>query len=503
LALTLGKVSSHARMMGGLDLIVDLLPSSRLPQGADDHADVFEALFPFLRQHGAYILDRRPDGAASTMESLSRLFTLLAAVEDRKAIAGLHGKRAEVARSIGTVTMTRDLVLVTKRHRQLVKLRDEHVNRILPAREPSLQVTELEKRRGGEFASKASVVSHGVDLLGDSAPSVITYPDLHLRHYEGRVALAGQTLMFTGDTILPDSFRWHLLDDPSHPRLKAAPRNFARVPSTYIPRRELDGDFYQLDSTYPHHYGHVMTEVISRLWGWDRAKREIPGLKAIFHLKPQSRREPALEKALFTAYGIAESDIAWVNEPVWLSSVVSATPMWHNAVPHHVHPDMIDTWHRLGRGLVGGADLPASPERIFVSRGGGLKHRTCRNAEAVEKLFVDRGFQVVYPEKLSLAEQVATFRDARVVAGFGGSAMFNLMYAEKLETVILLNSEAYTARNEHLFTSLIGAEVHYFWSRPDIEHPEGGWTQDAFFADWEFDFARNGDALETVLAQLA
>ena len=109
----------------------------------------------------------------------------------------------------------------------------------------------------------------------------------------------------------------------------------------------MEGNFYQLDNTYPHHYGHLMSEVISRLWGWDAAKREIPDLKAIFHLKPQSRRDPTLEKAMFTAYGIDESDIVWVNEPVWLNSVVSATPMWHNAVPHYVHPDMIDTWQRI------------------------------------------------------------------------------------------------------------------------------------------------------------
>ena len=84
-----------------------------------------------------------------------------------------------------------------------------------------------------------------------------------------------------------------------------------------------------------------MTEVVSRLWGWDAAKREIPDLKAIFHVAlPERARPDRSSSALFTAYGIAEEDIVWVNEPVWLSSVVSATPMWHNAVPHYVHPDI-------------------------------------------------------------------------------------------------------------------------------------------------------------------
>ncbi|HET6693052.1 MAG TPA: hypothetical protein VFG97_02000 [Pedococcus sp.] len=97
---------------------------------------------------------------------------------------------------------------------------------------------------------------------------------------------------------------------------------------------------------------------------------------------------------------------------------------------------------------------------------------------------------------------MATFREARVVAGFGGSAMFNLMYAEQLEGGILLNQEAYTVRNGHLFTSLTGGEVHYFWSRPDLEHPERGFGREAFRADWDFDFERNGADLDAVVARL-
>jgi hypothetical protein len=80
--------------------------------------------------------------------------------------------------------------------------------------------------------------------------------------------------------------------------------------------------------------------------------------------------------------------------------------------------------------------------------------------------------------------------------------LFNLMYAQKLEGVILLNHEAYTARNEHLFTSLTGGEVHYFWSRPDIEHPDGAFSQAAFESDWEFDFERNAAELDAVVARL-
>ncbi|MFC4783170.1 glycosyltransferase 61 family protein [Nocardioides sp. MAHUQ-72] len=493
----LATVVKHVRMLDAPHIVVSVLPSDLLPTGAEDQLDLFAALFRFVRRDGAYILDRLATGPR--LEGLPEWLHLLAAAEDRSLRDSLGPRQTELASAVGTFAVSRDAVVVTKRVEHLVKLRDAELNRILPAREPDLTLAELDKRPGGELTSRARVTSHTA-LVDISMPSVIAYPELTTRHYSGQVALGGASLMYAGHTVLPDSFRWHLTDNPSNPNLRSESRRFARVPSASRPRRTLTGDYYQLESTYPHHFGHLMTEVVSRLWGWEAAKREIPDLKAIFQLKTKSRRDPRLERTLFTAYGISEADLVWVNEPVFVESVVAATPMWHNAPPHYVHPDIVETWDRLAAGLV--RDAGRGPhERIFVSRGAGAKHRECRNAVEVEEFFRARGFEIVYPELLSLPEQVVLFRDARVVAGFGGSAMFNLMFAKSVETVVLLSHEAYTARNEHLYTSLTGGDVHYFWSRPDVEHPEGGWSQEAFTAAWEFDFGRNGDELAQVLAQ--
>jgi capsular polysaccharide biosynthesis protein len=237
------------------------------------------------------------------------------------------------------------------------------------------------------------------------------------------------------------------------------------------------------------------------LWGWDRAKQETPDLKALFHLKPQSDRHPQLEIDLLTAYGIAEEDIVWVNEPVWLESVASATPMWHNESPHYVDPDIEQVWDRLTEGLL--ARAPAgtpTPDRLFVSRR--VTNRTCRNRVDVEEFMSARGFHIVFPELLSLPEQVAMFAGASVVAGFAGSNMFNLMHARNVKTTIVLSHDAYIARNEHLFTAVRGGDAHYFWSPSDIPHPEGGYLKKAFFSEWAFDFGANGAELDAVIAGL-
>jgi capsular polysaccharide biosynthesis protein len=172
--------------------------------------------------------------------------------------------------------------------------------------------------------------------------------------------------------------------------------------------------------------------------------------------------------------------------------------MWHNREPFSAHPDIQETWARLTAGLLAG-EPPAAHERIFVSRGDTLHHRRgCTNQEQVERLFAERGYHVLYPEKHSLREQAAIFAGARVVAGFAGSAMFNMMHTRRLEAVVVLSHNAYPHLNEHLFARLRGAALHHFWS-PSHETAE---LTPLAQAPWSFDFAHRGPQLERLLAEL-
>jgi capsular polysaccharide biosynthesis protein len=495
------KLTGWLQTVGVVDVLVVLLPSSGLPTGLDDVLQLWERLFRHVRRNGAFVVDRRVLGDAPAARELVSLLSVMAAVDDPEELRRLKRRDAELARSTGSVAVTRDLVVATKRQQHFLKIKESNAASLLAVREPGLTLHELAKRPAGSFTSRATVTSHGSSVAVEGMPTEIEYPALALRHYEGRVALAGATLMYTGHSVLPDSFRWHLSDNPGNPRLKSVSANFGVIESSYRPRETLPGTFYQLDCAYPGHFGHLTTEMVSRMWGWAEAKERIPDLKVLFHARPRSAKPPSLELALFKGYGIPEDDIVWVRDPVWVDSVVSATPMWHNADPYYVHPDILETWRRLSDGLTAGAPEPELAERIFVSRKEGAKHRECRNTREVEDVFRARGYRVIYPERLSMPDQAAIFGAARVIAGFGGSALFNVMHARRLESMVILNHEAYTARNEHLFTSVVGADVHYFWSAPDVAHGDT-WSQEAFYSSWEFDFERNGAELDRLLDTL-
>ncbi|RYP81355.1 glycosyltransferase family 61 protein [Nocardioides guangzhouensis] len=490
------QVSGTVRLLGPVGAVVDLLPVPALPGEADDRVGLFRLLVGYVAADGCYVVDRETTGDEEGVRAVEQLVTGLLALprDDRSA---LSPPDRELARAVRPPRPTVRALFVPKRTPHVVKLRDVETDVVLPAREPGLRLRCLTELPAGDLVSSAVVRSHG--RAPRELPGTMDHPRLHLRRYDGAVEFAGRTLMYAGSTVLPDSFRHPRAVRLEHPRLHGGLGQPARVPDRYRPRQGLEGAYYQLDSTYTGHFGHVMTEVVSRLWGWDLARELQPDLRVLMFRRRHRRFRPELELRLLGAFGVDEADVTWVDEPVRLTSVVSASPMWNNGPGPYVHPGIRDVWARLTAGLLDRAANTDTPPRIFVSRSGEYGARLCRNAMQVENLFARHGWVVVYPEHHDLADQVRLFHHATHVAGFGGSAMFNLMHARDLRQVIVLNSEAYTARNEHLFTALTGGTVDYFWSPAETPQPASGWSKSAFESAWSFDFATHGDRLEELL----
>lgn len=486
----------HLKLRGPVDRIVNVRAA-----GAADHEEMLRALLFHLVPGGEYMLPRAAITDYEPGNPLERRLDQFAAALARRTekVAGPAAEQ-ELVRAVGEVRLGRDWIRIGKSGKHYLKLSDRWANRILGVRNPGVAVRELVLRAGGTFASGTTVTSYGAQAPLKGLESTVTTPPLHLRHYRGRVGLVSNALTFTENEVLPDSFRHHLQANLFNPRFVNVDRNFARLDQHVRPIAELAGSYYLLDSENSGHFGHLMTEVISRLWGWDRAKADAPDLKAVFRIRYPNEREPKLEQLVLSAYGIDPEDIVWVDRPVYLESMYAATPMFHNAQPYYVHPDIRSVWTRIRDGLED-KDGPVW-DRVFVSRRDTLGNRRCLNRSRVEEYFASAGFQVIYPEDHSLGRQSAIFAHARAVAGFGGSAMFNTIFADRLEHMIVLSQEAYTARNEVLISLPLDVRLHYFWNRPTTPHPPGGWSRAAYRSDWTFDFERHRKDLDDVVGSL-
>ena len=490
--------------IGPVDLVVDLRPVSE-----SEHEEAWSELFYHLRPLGMWsipvsALPARKPGRAEGLElgtGMSRLARISRAVPGHHWTSLIYAER-ELARATRMVLWGHDGVVVQKRQRHLLKVRDAGAVELLERRNPRSRPELLTRLPAREFTPSFQWRSHASSFPIAGLESTFDVPQMDLRAYDGKVEMASNQLVFNGTSVLPESFRHPFEHNLRTTRLRSVSPWFGRVEKRSRARGHLAGRYYHLDSSNSGHFGHVMTEVLSRLWGWPLAKERFPDLKVIFRIRRENERDPMLEKLLFGAFGIAEEDIVWSHQPVTLDGLVGATPMWHNQFDHFAHPEIrTRVWEPITRGLAG--DRPGGNERLFVSRRRhGDLNRLCRDADQVESAFADHGFDIVYPEDYSLHDQAALFRTARVVAGFGGSGMFNLMHCQQLDNVIVLNSEGYIARNEHLYAAVLGARADYFWGVPDVPAVRRSWTQASYTSPWRFDFDRNGAALDEVLRGL-
>lgn len=107
-----------------------------------------------------------------------------------------------------------------------------------------------------------------------------------------------------------------------------------------------------------------------------------------------------------------------------------------------------------------GIDLSSSGRRIVLSRRGFAQRQLLNEAEIID-LLEQRGFEVVFPEHLSFAEQVILYNSADIIVGSASSAMTNCIFCRPGTKVIATIHEN-TSFNFRGYTSMIessGAKV--------------------------------------------
>ncbi len=108
------QLNGQLRRIGAVDVVVNLLPADRLPEGCSGHLDLFRVVVRHLARGGVFIHDRTT-APGEVGASLAEWLGFLDAAEDPGRREGLGRLETEATRSVGAVAVTRDLVAVTKR----------------------------------------------------------------------------------------------------------------------------------------------------------------------------------------------------------------------------------------------------------------------------------------------------------------------------------------------------------------------------------------------------
>lgn len=488
----------HAELtaQGPLDVIID----ATLGRPADRLRRFRRTLF-HLNAGGRYCVRSATAGLtadAKKTPSIWEFATRVVDERDRDRFAEVEDKKPTprkdekgIAQAIGRISYDDELLIITSAGPALPKLREWEVERVLRAKPEIGRI--LTKVPATTFA-RIGDLRYNHDRHDPRFATEYKVPELQLREYTDVLACPHQVVL-SHDVILPDTFR-HL----THPRLKNRFLDdlnplFARYPRKVDEPKELAGSYFYLSSEWPRHFGHLMTEQLSRMWAWSIAKEQHPDLKVLLPLPGGHNELAPFEREVLTAAGAGPDDFVSPKGVLRVEKLLSATPMLVN--PSYVHPDLPDVWRRAGANLVAEGRSRGEqdrPTKVFVSRRSNYK-RACHNLAEVEEFFTRHGFTIVYPEDYDVAEQATIFDSAELIAGFAGSALFSLIFCAEPKRVILISSESYTARNEYMMAFAMGHRVSLVWCDPDIAQPEKGWDGKAFASGFSVDFERDGDFL--------
>ncbi|WP_323097122.1 glycosyltransferase family 61 protein [Intrasporangium sp. YIM S08009] len=450
---------------------VDALPNENIPEEPPYEGDLW-----------SLVAEAQAARTRDLVDDLSRGW-------ERRDVFGLAGCLAEVhvhSKALRLVNGTR----------VSAKLREEEVDAVLAVR-PELGERLASLPPVTWSAANEYVVNRAVDPYVQAEFRV---PEMVLRRYDDAVCSRGQVV--TRDHLLyPETFRQNWMTRMANIYVVEKYPRFGVVRRDLRDPDALAGAWFHLDSEWPGHFGHLLTEQVSRLWAFEQVREREPDVKVLLTL--QHDRDPMalqpFESDVLGAFGITPEDVHVFANPCRPERLYTATGMF--SLPRFVHPDVAALWDRVGDHLVRDAEERPRAERLFVSRKPSLK-RSCHNVAAVEEIFTARGFEILHPEDHSLAEQVSRFRAAHTVAGFAGSGLFSLMFCREPKDVVVLGPDAYTARNENLIAAVRGHRVTAVRSRSDVEHPEGWWTQQAFASGFTFDVDDEGRFLAEQLDRI-
>ncbi|WP_435144633.1 glycosyltransferase family 61 protein [Halobaculum sp. P14] len=203
------------------------------------------------------------------------------------------------------------------------------------------------------------------------------------------------------------------------------------APVRRTPRRRLDCAV-SLAGSWNFGYFHWTTDWLARLDAVRRYEAD-SGAEPSVLLPPDVT--PWMLQSLDAAGVPEERRVHWSGERIGVDRLLvpSVRRVVHDDEPRDVDvldPDALDWLRATMRANTADVDPPDDvTSRIYVSRADADARRV-RNESALMDALSKYGFTRVVPSRLTVPEQVATFRDADVVVGPHGAGLTNALYAD-------------------------------------------------------------------------
>ncbi len=166
-------------------------------------------------------------------------------------------------------------------------------------------------------------------------------------------------------------------------------------------------------------YGHWLMEMLPMLH-LVLSRLSDPGIGVLLHDVTDRRLGEVIQTCL-SRLDIAPARVRIADHrPVRVRTLLLVDGLTTHGT--YMSPLVRDCHHRLAHGIAG-----IGQARVFIARGPN-RARDFADPTAAEVLARDAGYHVLHPGRLSFLQQLATIRDARLVAGAMGAAMTTMAY---------------------------------------------------------------------------
>ncbi len=182
------------------------------------------------------------------------------------------------------------------------------------------------------------------------------------------------------------------------------------------------------------HYGHWLTEGLSRFWYF--LEHPVEGSKVpegtnvrkiLIRLRDRVAKSQFHWRSAFRAFGICSHNLERWPAAFRANEIRVPEPSMVNA--SHLHRDHLKVTQQIARFVIRGKSFVRDERPLYLSRTK-LKRsvHSFRGEHRIEEYCRKSGFRIVYPERLSLRDQIEMVNIHDTFVGLQGSAFHSLMF---------------------------------------------------------------------------
>ncbi|MFV0626488.1 MAG: glycosyltransferase family 61 protein [Alphaproteobacteria bacterium] len=213
-------------------------------------------------------------------------------------------------------------------------------------------------------------------------------------------------------------------------------------------------------------FGHFLVETSSRLWYWLEHKEE--NLEIIF-IEGKSKKTAPQVWEFLDLLGVPRNKVRILKEITQFKEII--VPTQSTVISTSYNDKFTEIFQNIAQKIE-----PKNFEKVYLSRTKFKKGTPCFGEEIIEKTFKDNGYKIIYPERLSLKEQISYLNNAKEIAGLAGTALHLVLFAKPKTKVIALDRSDYVIEEQILINQAKEIDDYYVAANANpvpTDHSEG------------------------------